>query len=252
MTKSALIIENLRVAYGEKVAVDDVSVELARGELVGYLGPNGAGKSTTLKAIAGMVIPQDGAIAVGGVSAVTDPQKVKQMIGFLHESGAIYDVLTPREHFALIADLRQLDRAKLLGKGEEVLDFLELDSDVRDKRMHDFSKGMKQKVAIASALLHEPELLLLDEPLNGLDVNATSRFKQLLVEYAEKGGTVLYSSHLLDVVERLCQRVIILHEGKVLERLSLENMKETHPGKTLEDLFHELTGFEPAHFGGQA
>ncbi|MCK6438866.1 MAG: ABC transporter ATP-binding protein [Planctomycetes bacterium] len=245
MPHPALEIEDLHVSYGEKEVVKGISFTIQPGELVGYLGPNGAGKSTTLKAVVGMVRPSSGGIGVAGANAICDIMNARQLTGFLHESGAVYDVLTPREHFALIADLRRIERAKLLRRGEELLDFLDLPIDARDRRMQEFSKGMKQKVAISAALLHDPPLLLLDEPINGLDVNATSRFKELLLDYVRRGNTVLYSSHLLDVVERVCKRVIIINQGKVLADLAMDTIRQSHPGKTLEQLFQELTGYEP-------
>ncbi len=245
-----LQIEGLEVCYGKLRAVDGVSLSVNAGELVGYLGPNGAGKTTTLKCVAGMVRGFAGNVMIDGIHAAHDPVAVKQRIGFLHESGALYEMLTPREYFIFLADVRGLDRGRALEHAEHLLDVLDLQTEARGQRMQDFSKGMKQKVAIAATLMHKPRLLLLDEPLSGLDIHAASRFKQILSDYVEAGGAVLYSSHILDVVERLCSRAIIIDKGRVLAELDVAQFDKLHPGKTLEQVFQELTDYQAHEAGG--
>jgi ABC-2 type transport system ATP-binding protein len=191
--------------YDRKEVLHQVSFALRKGEIVGLLGPNGAGKSTTLKLITGILVPNSGAITVAGLPLPEKAVDVKQIIGYVPETAVLFDSLT----------------------GQEFLDA--------------YSKGMRQKILIAAALLHNPDIILLDEPLSGLDVNAAILIKDLLAALAAAGKTILYSSHVLDVVERICDRVLIIHKGALIADGSAETLKASTHQATLEDVFRNLT-----------
>ncbi|MPY89407.1 MAG: ATP-binding cassette domain-containing protein [Luteitalea sp.] len=233
-------VQNLTHRYGSLVALDGLSFRVEPGEIFGLLGPNGAGKSTTVRILTGMMKPTTGRARVAGFDVLAEPLAVKQRIGYVPESGALYDALTPEEYLHFIALLYHLDDRVAAARADELLQVLDLD-DVRAKRMIEFSKGMKQKVLIAASLIHAPDVLILDEPLNGLDANVALVVKELLRGLAAQGRTVLFCSHILDVVERICSRMLILDKGqKVVEGTALEIVRVTGR-ETLEDAFAALT-----------
>jgi ABC-2 type transport system ATP-binding protein len=234
-------VESLTHAYDGHVALSALSFDVGPGEIFGLLGPNGAGKSTTVRILTGMMTPDAGTARVAGFDVVREPLEVKRRIGYVPESGALYDALTPDEYFRFVALLHRLEPDVADDRGGELLKLFELDA-VRSKRMVDFSKGMRQKVLVASALLHAPDVLFLDEPLNGLDANATLALKELLRGMAGQGRTILFSSHLLDIVERLCTRILIIDKGRrIAEGTAAEIVGQTGCG-SLEDAFAVLTG----------
>ncbi len=228
--------------YGDVEALRGVSFTVQPGEIVGYLGPNGAGKSTTVKILTGLVPADSGSARIGGHDIVADPLAAKRVLGLVPETGALYEALTPLEYLRFVGQLYELSRQDAEKRAGELLEFLQLDGTAWHRRMFGFSKGMKQRVAIAAALLHKPRVLLFDEPLNGLDVGATIQVKSLIATSAGAGCTILYSSHLLDVVERICTRIIILADGRIHVDGSLDEILRAHPGRTLEAGFQELTG----------
>jgi ABC-2 type transport system ATP-binding protein len=227
--------------YPAARALDGVSFDARAGEILGFLGPNGAGKSTTVKILTGMIRPTAGSASVAGFDVLTQPLEVKRRIGFVPESGVLYDALTPDEYLELVGCLHHLDGTTRRARSDELLELFGL-TDVRGKRLFEFSKGMKQKVVIASALLHQPEVLFLDEPLDGLDANTALVVKELLRGLAAQGRTILFCSHILDVVERVCTRIVIIDRGrKVAEGTAAELCAQT--GRpTLELAFQRLTG----------
>ena len=235
----AVLVEGLFHAYSKPV-LDGVSFRVAAGEIVGYLGPNGAGKSTTIKILLGMLAPQRGSVRVLGLDPSEDPIEVRAAVGYVPESGALYETLSPREDLNLVGRLRHLSPARSDDRLAALLDAFGLGAR-RDARMTTFSKGMKQKVVIAAALLHDPKVLFLDEPLNGLDANATLVVKDVIRGLAAKGTTVFYSSHLMDVVERISDRVLILDHGKIVADGSLAALKAGSGDTSLEALFARLT-----------
>ena len=202
-------------SYGGVPALKDVSFVVSAGEICGYLGPNGAGKSTTMKVLCGLLPIDAGEVRIGGFDVRADPVRARSKLGYVPESGALYSLLSAREHLALVADLHELDPATATRKTAELFEVFDL-AELADRRIDTLSKGQKQKVVLATAFLSEPDVLLLDEPLNGLDVKAARALKELMLALAARGGCVLYSSHILDVVERVCERAIILHQACVV------------------------------------
>jgi ABC-2 type transport system ATP-binding protein len=238
-------VADLHHAYGDTPAVQGLSFEAGVGEVLGLLGPNGAGKSTTVKILTGLLPLQRGTVEVAGYDIATDPLEVKRRIGYVPESGALYDALTPDEYFRFISLLYRLEPDVVQPRIEQLLRMFELEP-VRGARMVTFSKGMKQKVLIASALLHSPDVVVFDEPLNGLDANAMLVFKELLRGLAAQGRTILFCSHLLDIVERLCPRIVIIDKGRAIAAGTPEAIARQTGRASLEQAFATLTGARSA------
>ena len=234
-------VVDLHHAYGETPAVQGLSFEAGVGEVLGLLGPNGAGKSTTVKILTGLLPLQRGTVEVAGFDIAARPLDVKRRVGYVPETGALYDALTPDEYFRFISMLYRLDAAVVQPRIEELLGMFELDR-VRNARMVTFSKGMRQKVLIAAALLHAPDVIIFDEPLNGLDANAMLVFKELLRGLAAQGRTILFCSHMLDVVERLCPRIVIVDQGRAIAEGTPDAIARRTHRPTLEQAFAVLTG----------
>jgi len=228
-------------SYNAIEVLHEVSFALNHGEIVGLLGPNGAGKSTTLKIIAGIHSPGGGAVSVCGLPLPEKAIGVKQRIGYVPEAAALFESLTGEEFLQLAGRLHDVDEDTLTTRIRGILETFNLYTD-RVSRLDTYSKGMRQKVLIAAALLHNPDLVLLDEPLSGLDVNASIIVKDLLAALAATGKTILYSSHVLDVVEKICDRVLIIHEGSLIADSTPEELKTRIGHHTLEDVFRTLTG----------
>lgn len=222
-------------------ALRGVSFRVEPGEIVGYLGPNGAGKSTTVGILTGLLPATAGEARIGGHDVRREPLAAKRLVGLVPETGAVYEALSPLEYLRFVGQLYELEPTDIHQRAGELLEYLELDSRAWSRRMSGFSKGMKQRVVIVAALLHRPKVILLDEPLNGLDVGATVKMKQLIAREAAAGAAILYCSHLLDVVERVCSRIILLSRGVVRVDGSLSAVLARYPGKTLEEVFQALT-----------
>lgn len=233
--------QNLSKNFDDKLAVDNISLKVRPGEILGFLGPNGAGKTTTVKMLIGMLIPTGGTATVAGFDISKEPIEVKKRIGYVPETGALFESLTAWEYLELITDLHHMDRALAQRKIDEFLTLFGLDNE-RDHRLSGFSKGMKQKVLLAAAFLPNPEVLFLDEPLNGLDVNTALIIKELLKKMAAQGKTIMFCSHILEVVERICTRIAIIDCGRIVADGSpLEILNKTSQ-PTLEQAFSKLTG----------
>ena len=235
-----IVCRNLEHAYAQPV-LRGVSFTVEAGQVLGYLGPNGAGKTTTIRILTGQLTPGAGSVEVAGVDVLADPEGAKRRLGYVPEQAALYEELTPREFLDLVAALHDLAPARAAARAREYLEFFDL-ADRMDERLHTFSKGMRKKVVLTAALLHDPAVLFLDEPLDGLDANAALQLKELLRQLARSGVAVLYSSHVLDVVEKVCDRVVILHEGRIVLDGTMDEVKARAGGKGLEDLFAEQTG----------
>jgi len=233
--------EHLSRQYGDKVALSDLTLDVKPGEILGFLGPNGAGKSTTVKILTGMIRPTTGRAIVAGFDIVEQPIEAKQRIGYVPETAALYDGLTAAEYLELIASLHHLDRKISDTRATELLELFGLAQD-RHRRMSEFSKGMRQKVLIASALIHRPEVLFLDEPLDGLDANAALVVKEVLKQLAGQGKTILFCSHILDVVERMCTRIVIINNGRQITDGTAQQIREATGTASLEEAFSQLTG----------
>jgi ABC-2 type transport system ATP-binding protein len=227
-------------SYDFVEVLHQISFTLQRGEVVGMLGPNGAGKSTTIKIIAGILAPGGGAVSVAGFPLPERAIDVKQRIGYVPEAAVLFESLTGQEFLELSGRLHGVEEETLQMRIREILEVFSLSSD-RSSRLDTYSKGMRQKVLIAAALLHNPELILLDEPLSGLDVNAAIMIKDLIAALAADGRTVLYSSHVLDVVEKICSRALIIHKGSLIADGTLDSLRASTGQGSLEDVFRTLT-----------
>ena len=241
MATAALIVEGLCKRFN-RPAVDHLHLVLPPGELYALLGPNGAGKTTTLRMIAGLLAPDDGAIRVFGIDALADPIGAKRLIAWLPDEPMLYDKLTPLEYLEFVSGLWGVNGTTAAARAEELLRWLEL-WDQRDQRCEEFSRGMKQKAALAGALIHDPKLLILDEPLSGLDAAMARQVKDLLLERIQQGTTVILTTHILEVAERLAERIGIIHKGRLLAEGTLEDLRRQSglSGSTLEDVFLQLT-----------
>ena len=233
--------EDLSRAYGQKLALSSLTLHVDPGEILGFLGPNGAGKSTTVKILTGMIRPTRGRALVAGFDVVEQPIEVKRRIGYVPETAALYDGLSAAEYLELIACLHHLDRKTADTRSGELLELFGLDAE-KHQRMREFSKGMRQKVLIASALIHRPEVLFLDEPLDGLDANAALVVKEALKQMAAQGRTILFCSHILDVVERMCTRIVIINEGRQIANGTAGEIRRATNTASLEEAFSALTG----------
>jgi ABC-2 type transport system ATP-binding protein len=233
-------VNQLSKKYGVKKAVDDVSFIVNAGEVFGYLGPNGAGKSTTIKILTGLLKPDSGSIIINGIDVLTDPVSAKKQFGYVPESGALYEKLTPFEYLQMIARLHKMPETSISHKIYELLDLFQMTAN-GNQRMASFSKGMKQRIVIVASLIHNPDVLFFDEPLNGLDANAVLLVKQLVRNFAEQGKTVFYSSHILDVVEKICDRVAIIDKGKIIAEGKVKDLESMTQQSSLELVFKELT-----------
>jgi ABC-2 type transport system ATP-binding protein len=237
--------EHLSKSYGSKRAVDDLSLRVAPGEILGFLGPNGAGKSTTVKILAGLVTPDAGRAIVAGFDIARDPLEVKRRLGVVLESPAVYDTLTAEEYLELVGCLHHLAPATSRARREELLDVFGLGA-VRHARLKEFSKGMRQKVVIAAALIHKPDVLVFDEPLDGIDANTALVVKELLRKLAEQGKTVLFSSHILEVVERITTRIFVIDHGRHVIDGTADEIRRSTGAATLDEAFGRLTGTRDA------
>jgi ABC-2 type transport system ATP-binding protein len=238
----ALALTGLSKHFG-RPAVDGLDLTVARGEFYALLGPNGAGKTTTLRMVAGLLAPDAGRIEVLGIDLAADPAAAKRRIAYLPDDPMLYGKLKPVEYLEFVAGLWGIDGKAAEPRARELLAWLDL-----DKHAHEltegFSRGMKQKLALAGALIHDPELLILDEPLTGLDAGAARQVKDLLLSHVARGGTVILTTHILEVAERLAQRIGIIKHGRLIAQGTLDELRVAMPGATLEDMFLRLTGPE--------
>jgi len=234
--------------YDRTEVLHEISFTLARGEIVGLLGPNGAGKSTTIKIIAGILAPSAGKVSVVGFPLPERAVDVKQRIGYVPESAVLFESLTGQEFLELSGRLHDVEEDTLQARIKTVLETFGLESD-GSRRLDGYSKGMRQKILLGAAIVHNPDLILLDEPLSGLDVNAAIMIKDLIAALASAGKTILYSSHVLDVVEKVCDRVLIIHQGNLIANGSLEELKASTHQATLEDVFRQLTDSDSVNPG---
>lgn len=233
-------LQGLVKEYAGHAAVCNVSFVVRAGEATGYLGPNGAGKSTTVKILAGLVKPTAGSVRIGGIDLLDTPLEAKRKLGYVPETAALYTTLTPHEYLSMVAELYHIERRAAAERIDMFLRAFQIEKNA-SQPIESLSKGMRQKVLLTSALLHDPEVLLLDEPLNGLDVNAVATFKRILENLLARGRTVLFCSHILEVVERVCSRVIVLNKGEVVADDTTANLLAHVPQGTLENVFRSLT-----------
>jgi ABC-2 type transport system ATP-binding protein len=237
---SAIVMDRVSKDFGEVHALKSVGFSVARGSICALLGPNGAGKSTAVKILVGLLRATQGTAQVAGYDIVAEPLEVKRRIGYVPELGAVYLSLSANEYLTLVGALHDLEPAVVAQRSRHFLDLFGL-SAAEHFRMDTLSKGMRQKVVLSAALLHDPEVIILDEPLSGLDANAVRVVKELLQELAARGRTILYCSHILEVVERLCDHLVILHEGSVVAAGPTAELVATSRRGSLDLFFRSLT-----------
>jgi ABC-2 type transport system ATP-binding protein len=235
----AIAVRDLRKLYGGKAAVDGLTLTVPRGCFFGFLGPNGAGKTTTIRMLMGLAPPTSGSIEMLGLPMPAGALEVKRRIGLVPDESVLFDRLTGAEFLEFAGRMYGIGRATAVERGRELLGLFELDS-AGGRLIAEYSKGMRKRLAMAAALIHRPELFLMDEPFEGVDAVGARLMKDLLVEQVRRGATIFLTSHVLEVVERLCDRVAIIDEGKLVVEGSVA---ELHSGsETLEDAFVRLVG----------
>jgi len=236
-------LEGLRKTYGKFVAVNKLDLHVPRGELFGFLGPNGAGKTTTLRMIAGIMRPSAGRVWLGGDDLLADPLTAKHRLGFIPDRPFVYEKLTGAEFLRFVAGLYGQDGDMVERRMDELLDVFEL-CDWKDELVESYSHGMRQKLIISSALIHRPECIVVDEPMVGLDPRAARLLKDIFRQFVAKGGTVLMSTHTLEVAQAMCDRIAIIQQGNVVAQGTMDELRQqTESGNaSLEELFLKLTG----------
>lgn len=244
MNNSIINVQHLSQSYrngnSENEVLKNISFQIYQGEVIGYLGSNGAGKSTTVKILCGILSDFQGEIEILGHHLKTDAFELKKRIGYIPETAVMYEQLSPMEYLTFIASFYDMDANTVNRRINDYLRLFEMDG-VKNNRMESFSKGMKQKIHIISGLLHDPEIIFMDEPLNGLDANAVILVKQLITKLTTEGKTIFYCSHLMDVVEKVATRIMLLDKGKIVADGTLQELKKNSEAKTLEELFAKLT-----------
>jgi ABC-2 type transport system ATP-binding protein len=238
-----IALAGLTKRYGSFTAVDGIDLTVPKGELFGFLGPNGAGKTTTLRMIAGIILPTAGRIEIGGVDLARQALVAKRRLGYIPDRPFVYDKITGAEFLRFVAALYDAHDASLERRIDELLDLFELTA-WKNALTESYSHGMRQKLIIASALIHRPEVIVVDEPMVGLDPKGARLLKDLFRQYVNRGGTVLMSTHTLEVAEGMCDRIAIMQSGRILARGTMAELREqTASGDaSLEDLFLRLTG----------
>ena len=242
VTDDAIVASALTKVFRGRAAVDAIDLRVARGRFFGFLGPNGAGKSTTIKMLTGLLRPTSGQAAIEGIAVAEDPLRVKALIGVLPEELPLYERLTGEEYLQFAGRMYGLTHAETRRRSDELLDFLSL-AEERGKLIVDYSLGMKKKVALAAALIHNPRVLFLDEPLNGIDPISARVVTDLLRRLAAKGVTLFFTTHVLDVVERLCDEVAIIDRGRLVAQGTLDEIRRERAvsgDASLEDVFLKL------------
>jgi ABC-2 type transport system ATP-binding protein len=237
---SALRVSGLRKAF-QRPAVDGLDLKVGQGEFYALLGPNGAGKTTTLRMVAGLMQPDAGEVSIFGIDALADPVAAKRITAWVSDEPMIYDKLSPTEYLAFVAGLWGMEPALAEKKSAALLEWLELNSHAHE-RCEDFSKGMRQKVALAGALVHDPKLIILDEPLTGLDARAARLVKDALLARVRQGCTVIMTTHILEVAERMAERIGVISRGRLIAEGTLEELRRQSGSSdtSLEDVFLSL------------
>ncbi|MEF9991696.1 MAG: ABC transporter ATP-binding protein [Romboutsia sp.] len=236
-------IRNLSMSYGTKEVLNNINLDIFKGNIIGYIGPNGAGKSTTIKILLGLVKGYSGEVKIFGEDISKINEEYKSKIGYVPEVAKVYASLTAREYLTFIGQLYGMTYEKCDNKASKLMEVLGI-GNAYDSRLSSFSKGMKQKVLIISAVIHNPDILFLDEPLSGLDANSVMLIKEIITKLKEDGKTIFYSSHIMEVVEKISDRIIVLNDGKIAADGNFEEIKNSNFEGSLEEIFNEITGFE--------
>lgn len=249
MDNSMISIRGLVKSYGGTQVLKGIDLDVTPGQIIGYIGPNGAGKSTTVKILCGIITEFEGDIKVFGYDLKTQSIEIKKRIGYVPENGALYDLLTPREYLNFVGTLYGISKDNLEPRIDNLLSIFGMERNA-DQRMDTFSKGMKQKILIMAGIINNPDIIFLDEPLSGLDANSVILVKEMLARLASEGKTIFFCSHLMDVVEKISDRIILINDGKVLADGTFDELK-TEKSATLEKLFANLTGNEKSEFNSE-
>lgn len=237
-----LRLQDLRKSYGDKAVLQGISLDIYPGQIIGYIGPNGAGKSTTVKILTGIIQDYEGTVLVDGADLREQLTAVKQRTGYIPELAEMYDLLTPREYLNFIGRLYHLPQPLIEARSAAMLDSFGLLPNL-DQRMDTFSKGMKQKVLLTAGLLHNPDIVILDEPLSGLDANAVILVKELLQVLKSEGKTIFYCSHMMDVVEKVSDRIVLINGGSIVAHGTIDELRGAG-SESLEQIFSRLTSGE--------
>ncbi|MBD1379779.1 ABC transporter ATP-binding protein [Metabacillus arenae] len=241
--KPIISIENLTMNYNGKMVLRAIDLEVYESQIIGYIGPNGAGKSTTVKIMLGLVEGYLGDVKLFGKDISDGDISYKKRIGYVPETAELYDNLTASEYLTFVGELYGIDSEQVAEKALRLMKMFELEN-IYHSRISSYSKGMRQKVLLISSLLHNPDLLFLDEPLSGLDANSVMVVKEILAQLAAQGKTVFYSSHIMDVVEKISNRIVLLNEGQIVADGSFDELRKQNTEGTLEEIFNQLTGFD--------
>lgn len=243
MGENILTLSNVTKSYGNKQILRGIDLTVARGEIIGYIGPNGTGKSTTIKIILGMIEDYGGEVQLFGQNIKHNGLDYKRRIGYVPEIADVYDNLTGYEYLTFIGEMYGLSQEEAAHKSKTLMELFGV-GEAYHSRISSYSKGMRQKLLIISSLLHNPDILFLDEPINGLDANSVMIFKEILAQLAANGKTIFYSSHLMDVVEKISSRIVLINEGHIVADGTFEQLQADSEGSSLEGIFNQLTGFD--------
>lgn len=243
MDELALSINELYMSYGSKQVLNGISVDVPKGKIIGYIGPNGAGKSTTVKILLGLLTNYKGVVKVLGEDISSGSIEYKRKIGYVPETAEIFDNLTAREYITFLGQMYGMSYEETDGKALKLMELFGIEQ-VYDSRITSYSKGMKQKVLIISSLIHNPDILFFDEPLSGLDANSVMVFKEIMGHLAKQGKTIFYSSHIMEVVEKISDRIILINNGSIVADGTFSQLKEQNKEGSLEGIFNQLTGFD--------
>jgi ABC-2 type transport system ATP-binding protein len=235
---AAILVRDLRKSYGMKAAVDGVDLEVPRGSFFGFLGPNGAGKSTTIRMLTGLIPADSGSIEILGLALPKNELEIKQRIGLVPDESLLFDRLTGVEFLEFVGRMYSLPRAQAIDRARGLMDLFQLQAD--RKIIGEYSKGMRKRVAMAASLIHHPDLFLMDEPFEGVDAVGARLMKDILLDQVRRGATIFLTTHVLEVVERLCDRVAIINEGRIVTSAALSDLRAA--GESLEDAFVRLVG----------
>jgi ABC-2 type transport system ATP-binding protein len=235
---AAILVRDLRKSYGLKAAVDGVDLEVPRGSFFGFLGPNGAGKSTTIRMLTGLIPADSGSIEILGLKLAEHELEIKQKIGLVPDESLLFDRLTGLEYLEFAGRMYSLPRATAIERARGLMDLFQLQAD--RKIIGEYSKGMRKRVAMAASLIHHPDLFLMDEPFEGVDAVGARLMKDILLDQVRRGATIFLTTHVLEVVERLCDRVAIINEGRIVTSAALGELRAG--GESLEDAFVRLVG----------
>jgi len=238
MSTPAILVRELRKYYGSKAAVDGVDLEVPRGSFFGFLGPNGAGKSTTIRMLTGLIPADSGSIEILGFRLPEQDLEIKRRIGLVPEESLLFDRLTGAEFLEFVGRMYGLNRPNAIERAGDLLELFQLQAD--RKMIGEYSKGMRKRVAMAASLIHHPELFLMDEPFEGVDAVGARLMKDILIDQVKRGATIFLTSHVLEVVERLCDRVAIINDGRIVNSGTLEDLRAG--GESLEDAFVRIVG----------